>query len=419
MERSVLRCFAGAITLLLVGACATSPARDAATFPQYVEDPGESGFSKQGLDNIQTFMDSAVQEGRIPSAIAMIARDGKIVWLGTAGEMGQGVPMRTDAIIPLASVGKMYTATAAMILYDRGLISLDDPVARFIPEFSDVMVSVTDEDGETRLVKPDRPITIQHILTHTAGLKVSGDDFWATRAAHVEKTNTTELSRALAKLPLQSQPGTRFEYGVTGESYNVLAAVIETVSGQTLEAFMFENIFDPLGLENTFFYIPDEKAAQMPAFYRKSDDGLKLERGFGEDFPRTTFFHGGGGVRSAPEDILRFTQIFLNRGASSGVRILEPESVESMMSDQLGEMSPFGDPDMSWGFGAAVRITQRLSGQGTLYQYGWVGGNYAMCWIDPIRNIIGYNAFPVVPPGDIALLMQYQQLVYGAVRSEK
>jgi len=152
---------------------------------------------------------------------------------------------------------------------------VDDPVSKYIPEFADVMVQISDSSGETRLVAPDRPVTIHHLLTHTGGLKVTGDDFWAVWNTHADHTTTTEFSRALAKLPLQSQPGEKFNYGVTGASYEVLAAVIEIASGETLEAFMQQNIFQPLGLHDTYFFLPDDKTERLPAFYGKGDDGLK------------------------------------------------------------------------------------------------------------------------------------------------
>jgi CubicO group peptidase (beta-lactamase class C family) len=414
MKRIISKCGVVASGLLLAASCQNPPDTDHAASPIYVEDPTESGFSQEGLDNIQGFIDAAVKQDTIPSAIAMIARDERIVWLGTAGDMEPGVPMRRDAIIPLASVGKMYTATAAMILYERGMISLDDPVSNYIPEFADVVVEVADESGATTLVEPESPPTIFHMLTHTGGIKSDGDAFWAARSAHAGKTTARDLARALAKLPLQSQPGERFSYGVTGSSYVVVAAIVETLSEQTLEEFMFENIFNPLGLRETFFYISDEKSSQLPAFYRKTDDGLQVQRALGEDFPRSTYF-GSGGVMSSPQDILKFATIFLNGGESQGVRILKAETIAMMMRDQLGELASFQDPTMSWGFGAGVRMANRLTDQAQMQQYGWAGGNYAMLWVDPAQKLVGYFAFPLDPPGDLGLLLQYQQMVYGAV----
>ncbi len=148
----------------------------------------------------------------------------------------------------------------------------------------------------------------------------------------------------------------------------------------------------------------------MPAFYRSVDGMLKLDRPYGVDFPRSTFFHGGGGVESSPQDILQFMQLFLNEGTVNGVRILRPESIQMMMADHLGEKSPFGN-GLSWGFGAAVLVT----GSGMPLQYGWVGGGYTTIWVDLREKLVAYFAFPVLPPGDNELLNEFRRLVYGAL----
>lgn len=377
-------------------------------------------FTPDGIKAIEGMMEQAVMDRRITAAIAMLALDSEIVWLGTVGEMKPGTPMRSDAILPLASVGKMYTATAAMILFERGLIALDDPVSKYIPEFADARVQITDEAGQTKLVAPDRPITIFHLLTHTGGLTVDGDEFWATWNAHVGKTTTTHFARGLAALPLQSQPGDRFAYGQTGASYEVLGAVIEISSGQTLERFMTENIFVPLGLDNSYFYLPPEKSERLPEVYRKVDGELQLDRALGEDFPRSTFFHGGGGVRSAPADIQKFGRLFLNGGTVDGIRILKAETVAMMMTDQLGDKAPeqWKPRGLSWGFGAAVEHSTEDAEAGIPAKYGWVGGGFAKLWIDPRRKIIAYINFPLAPPGDNALLMEFEERVEAAMPDE-
>ena len=407
----------GAISgaVLLISACRNGDPTPSAQ-PEEVASVASSGLSQEGLDAIQGMMDTAVEEGRIPAAIAMVALDGDVAWLGTAGEMEPGIPMRDDAILPLASVGKMFTATAAMILMERGVISLDDPVSQYIPEFADAKVEVTAEDGTTRLVAPEAPITVYHLLTHTGGLKVTGDDFWAAWDTHVANTTTTHFARALVEMPLQAQPGERFDYGQTGASYEVLGAVIEIASGQTLEEFMTENIFEPLDLDDSSFYLPEEKSDRLPAVYRRVDGELQLDRPQGEDFSRSTFFHGGGGVRSAPLDILRFARLFLEGGSVDGVRILEPETIELMMSDRLGETAP--EPwklrGRSWGFGAAVERSEEQKAAGTPGKYGWVGGGFAKLWVDPQERLIAYINFPLTPPGDNELLAEFDERVYAA-----
>jgi len=385
--------------------------------PESVLNQDMRGISPEGVRAIQDLMAQAVDDRRIPAAIAMLARDSKILWLGTAGQMTQGIPMRSDAILPLASVGKMFTAAAAMILYERDLLTLADPVSKYIPEFANVLVQVTDESGQVNLVEPDKPITVFHLLTHTSGLMVTGDEFWALWDMHVGKTTTTHFARALAQLPLQSQPGEKFEYGQTGAAYEVLGAVIEICSGQTLEKFMTQNIFDPLGLEDTYFYVPKDKAERLPEVYRIVDGELHLDRAYGEDFPRSTFFHGGGGVRSAPADILRFGRLFLEGGAVDGVRILEDKTVSLMMSDQLGDKAPerWKSRRISWGFGGAVEYSPEDLESGVPSRYGWVGGGFAKFWVDTKERLIAYIGFPLAPPGDNALLKEFEQRVYAAL----
>lgn len=374
-----------AVGLLVAGNAGSAPLAEAPP-------PAQSPFTDSGLAAIRDLMQAAVRDGRTPAATAMLARDDEILWLETAGEMGPGIPMRDDAILQLASIGKIYTATAAMILVERGRIALDDPVSKFIPEFAQV--------------SPGKPITVFHLLTHTSGLTVEGDAFWAAWDANAEKTDTTAMARSMAALPLVSAPGEVFKYGPTGASYEVLGAVIEIASGQTLEAFMAENMFRPLGLDDTYFYIPREKTARRPAIYRQEDGGLQLDRAYGEPDVRSRYFFGGGGVWSTPRDVLRFARLFLHEGEVDGVRILKPETVRQMMSDQLGDKAPVR---YTWGFGGAI---QRLPSGGTAY--GWTGGGFSVLWIDPALDLVAYFTMPLSPPGDNDLLADFRRLVYEA-----
>ena len=405
-------------TVLLTVVCQGGDSKVPERRTGVTELPG-SGFSQEGLDGIQQMMETAITDGRITAGIAMLARDGRVAWLGTAGEMTPGIPMSDDAILPLSSVGKMFTAVAAMILYERGRILLEDPVSKYIPEFTDVMVGVPGDDGAIKLVAPENPITVYHLLTHTGGLTVTGDDFWAAWDANVGKTTTTHLASALAAMPLFAQPGTQFRYGQTGASYEVLGAVIEIASGQTLETFMTENIFNPLGLDDSYFYVPDEKSERLPAVYRKVNGVLQLDRPFGEDFSRSTFFHGGGGVRTAPLDILRFARLFLEGGSVDGVQILKAETIALMMQDHLGGMAPdrWKARGLSWGFGAAVEYGDDDSGTDTPGTYGWVGGGFATLWVDPKQRLIAYFNFPMAPPGDNDLLNEFEKRVDAAMNT--
>ena len=376
-----------AVAAGLLAACLATAGPGAVTTP-----PERPLFTEAGLAAIEAMMQAAVRDGRTPAATALLARDDEILWLKTVGEMGPGLPMRDDAILQLASIGKIHTATAAMILMERGRIALDDPVSRYIPEFASV--------------SPGNPITVFHLLTHTSGLTVDGDAFWAAWDANTEKTDTTAMARTLATLPLVSPPGEVFKYGPTGASYEVLGAVIEIASGQTLEAFMAENIFRPLGLDDTSFYLPPEKTARRPAIYRQVDGALRVDRVYGEPDVRSRYFYGGGGVMSTPRDVLRFARLFLHDGDVDGVRILKPETVRQMMSDQLGDKAP---ARYTWGFGGAI---QPLPSGGTVY--GWTGGGFSVLWVDPALDLVAYFTMPLTPPGDNDLLADFRRLVYQA-----
>jgi len=338
---------------------------------------------------LQAQLDTAVEAGRIPSAIALVAQHDQIMWLGTSGDMGPDTPMREDAIIPLASIGKMYTATAAMILVERGQMSLGDAVSDYIPTFATGA-------GES--------VTIRHLLTHTSGLTVNGNAFWNVWNEHAGNTTTLGLARDMVALPRIREPGTGFEYGGTGGNYEVLAAVIEIASGQTLEAFMEDSIFSPLGLEDTYFFIPEEKTGRLPAFYRREDGELVLSRPMGEEYPRNEYFFGGGGVSASAHDALRFAQLFLNDGEVDGVRILQPETVQQMMSDQLAPLPALSN-GMGWGFGGAVAPGATPDNRSL---YGWVGGNYAMLFVDHSSGSVVFLAFPMEPPADYEFLMEFR-----------
>lgn len=346
---------------------------------------------------IQQLLNESVTTGRIPSAVVLLATDDKVDWFTTVGEFSPGIAMRQDSIMPLSSVGKMFTATAAMILIEREKIALDDPVSKFIAEFGST-------DGHAI------PVTVYHLLTHTSGLTVDGAAFWDVWDDHVGRTTTTQFAEALAVLP-RNPPGEQFDYGQTGAAYEVLGAVIEIASGQTLEVFMQENIFKPLALEDSSFYVPADQSDRLPAIYRQVDGTLVLDREQGRDFPRSTFFHGGGGVRTSLKDIHRFARMLLNGGEVEGVRVLQAATVDQMFIDHLGDKAPlrWQKRGLSWGYGAAVNH----STDGALQYYTWTGGGATKLLIDFPDRKIAFIGIPMAPPGDHELLVEFERLLYA------
>lgn len=331
---------------------------------------------------------SVIEDHDIPAVVAFVADDDRMIWTTARGEYEPGVPILAEAILPLASVGKIYTATAAMILVDRGLIELDAPVADYLPGFGD-------ENGD---------VTVRHLLTHTSGLGVSGDGFWDIWDTHFGATTTRDFALALSGLPRNGPAGERFEYGYTGANYEVLAAVVESASGETLEAFLTREVFEPLGLDSTYFYITESEAGRLPAIYALEDGIPVSRRARGEEWPRSAYFAGGGGISSSMADIHRFARLFTSDGSVDGHRILSQASIDAMTSDQLGTVA--WSPGLSWGFGGAVPDG---TAPGSRAVYGWIGGGFAQLWIDRANGRTYFTAMPLDPPGEPDLLESFRQ----------
>jgi CubicO group peptidase (beta-lactamase class C family) len=363
-------------------------------------------------------LESAVDARNIGSAVALIARDDDIVYLEAVGEAAPGVPMFEDAIMRLASVGKAFTAVAAMILYERGVLELDDPVSKFIPAFAEAKVAVDGSDGGSALVDPARPTTVRDLLTHTGGLSVASDEFEEAWQA-TEATTTRDLAERIARTPMPAHPGETYEYGYYGSHYEVLAAVIEAASGQTLEAFLNENVFGPLGMNDSYFWVPEAKVDRLTAIYKLRGEPLSIDRARGDETERTTFFSGGGGVRSTVRDVFRFGQMILNGGALEGVRILSPKTVDLMSTDHVGDLMTWGGGEYGWGFGFAVRRRVRDYGIGSVGTLGWTGGSGAQWWVDPEEGLVAVLVTPFAPPPYWPVHERFERMMYAAVTESR
>jgi CubicO group peptidase (beta-lactamase class C family) len=343
------------------------------------------------FDPLEAALDEAVATDRIPGGVAFVAQDEELLWMHAAGEIEPGEAMPENAIFPLASVGKMYTATAAMILREQGILNLTDAVALYLPAFS-----------------ADPDLTIRHLLTHTSGLTLNGPEYWSVWNEHFGETTTGEFAAAIAGLPRVAAPGERFEYGATGGNYEILAAVIEAASGQTLEDLLFDRVFTPLGLHDTHFYLPETHRDRLPAYFRHEGGALIQVRERGDDWPRSEYFPGGGGISASAADVLRFSQIFLNDGRVDGQQILSAESVLLMMSDQMGDI-PALDDQLDWGYGAAVSENATADRREL---YGWVGGGQAQMFVHYPSRRVYFLAFSLDSPGDNDFLREFRSLAF-------
>ena len=366
-----------------------------------IVEPETVGFSTDRLAKVTEFVEREIADGNLVGTVTLIARHGEVVHFEAAGRYGleDNRPMKTDALFRIFSMTKPITTVAAMILYEEGAFHLGDPVAKYLPELEAIQLLV---DGE--LVPPQRQMTIEHLMTHTAGLT----NGWhpedpverAYRDAALRQSQDLDaFIEKLATLPLRFEPGTRYHYSVATD---VLGALVERLSGQTLEQFFQTRIFDPLGMHDTFFNIPDDKIPRMAGSHLWNAEqqamGL-MPAGLLPPTSGVTLFSGGGGLISTAHDYWRFCEMLRQGGSLDGVRILGPKTVQAMTMARLTpEVRDNGAteypashlyPGQSFGLGAGV-ITDPaqvgvISSKG---EYSWGGIANTKFWIDPEEDLI-------------------------------
>lgn len=393
--------------------------------------PAETvGMSSQRLERIAPVLQQYVDSGELVGVVSMIARRGQIVHFEEAGVLDKdtGAPVAKDSIFRIYSMTKPVTSLAVMMLYEEGKLQLTDPVERYLPAFRNVRVVGTGG----ALVAPERPMTVQMLLTHTAGLTygVFGDTLvdrqYRDAGVMTSPDNTTFIER-LGQIPLQYQPGTRFHYSVATD---VLGALVEAVSGQTLGEFFEERIFTPLQMTDTSFQVPPEKLPRFGTNHTFNPQTGQLEvsdRPATSNFVnRQTFESGGGGLLSTAEDYMRFSQMLLNGGELGGVRIIGSKTLEYMTRNHLGGI--FGDqgvhgPDSlgamakGTGFGlgfAVVEDQTAIGGIGSDGEYYWGGAAGTIFWIDPVEELTGIVMIQHMNVR-VPLRATFKALTYGAI----
>ena len=395
------------------------------------------GMSSTRLGRIPAAMRRYVEQGDVVGVVTLVARDGRIVSLDSAGyrDKASRSPVGRNTIFRIASMTKPVTSVAAMMLVEEDKLRLDDPVSKYIPVFEKMRVRAGRGDS---LVAAERPMTVHDLITHRAGLVYGFSDTSAVgdsyRAAHVtdgvDQSSATQADNVnrLGALPLASQPGHEWRYGL---STDVLGRVVEVASGMSLAGFFRRRIFKPLGMHDTGFRVPDEKLGRLATAYTESHDSLRpmaasdvfldgrLPMGrFSGPGARgsDTFFSGGAGLASTAGDYLRFCQMLLNGGVLDGVRLLSPKTVELMSSDATGDLTtPLGDRGIGFGLGFAVvrdlGATRKLGSPGMLSWGGILGTSF---WIDPKERLVGVMMTQQFPNAD-GLSDTFQTLVYQAV----
>jgi CubicO group peptidase (beta-lactamase class C family) len=383
--------------LALVAGAALSQAA-----PLPLSSPEEVGLSSARLLRLDAAMQKAVDSGELPGAVVLIARDGRLVYAKSFGwqDRARNIPMSNDSIFRLYSMTKPVVSVAAMMLVEEGKLGLQEPVSKYIPEFKDMKVGVESKDADGKpvltLVDAKRQITVQDLLRHTSGLTygVLGapnavKKLYNDAEIFSQKWVLADFARALARLPLQFQPGTTWEYG---HSTDVLGRVVEVAGGQTLDAFLARRIFEPLGMVDTAFQVPPEKqgrlAQPMPDVYSGKTPELI-------DFGKPqTFFAGGHGLVSTAGDYLRFAQMLANGGELDGARILGPRMLQYMTSNNLNPQIDRGPtylpgPGYGFGLGFATRTDRGQSEwPGSPGDYYWAGYAGTYFWVDPEEELV-------------------------------
>ena len=367
---------------------------------------GPPGFVGERLGRIDNAINAEISVGKIPGAVALIMRDGEIVYHKSFGyaDIDSQTEMQNDNIFRIASMSKAITTVAAMTLYERGYFRLNDPIGKFLPDFARMqVVSEIDDAGNvvTKTTAQD-PIRIIDLMTHTSGI---GYPFIPSRvqkaykdAGIIDCCTARELTLAeqmelLSAQPLLFEPGSEFVYGL---SIDLLGYLVEVVSGTPLDRFFEEEIFEPLGMNDTHFYLPEEKADRLVTLYAATDDGLVVSQGDEADIvldnPRypvegaRSYFSGGAGLSSTAYDYARFLQMLLNDGELDGVRILGRKSVELMRTPRVD-----WDGDQRPDFGLGFRVVSDLGKRGELGSagsYDWGGAFDTTYWIDPVENLV-------------------------------
>jgi CubicO group peptidase (beta-lactamase class C family) len=344
------------------------------------------GMSTQRLERIHAFMKDYIDTNQIAGSVTLIARKGKVVHYEAQGwrYKEENQPMEKDAIFSLMSMTKPIVSTALMMLWEDGKFMLDDPISKWLPAYSKVMVN----DPVLGRVPAVRPITVRHILTHTSGLSLEPGNRPNTLLENIERSATR---------PLAFQPGERWQYGA---STDYVAALVEKISGKTVDAFVRERIFEPLGIRDTYYNIPKEKVNRVAAVYTPDKDGKIVLRRKPEYHEPTAYFPGVAGLNGTAADYFRFCQMVLNGGEYEGHRLLGRMTVDMMITNQIGTGKRIYIRGDGYGFGLGYGILTDPSKSPDALSIGtfsWGGADGTLFWIDPVEDLIGIMMIQINP----------------------
>ena len=356
--------------------------------------PETVGVSSKRLERVKAYIQEYIDTNQIAGAVTLIARKGKVVHFEAQGwrVKEDNQPMQKDTIFTLMSMTKPIVSSALMMLWEDGKFMLDDPISKFLPSYKNQMVL---ENGQ--LVKPTRPVTVRHILTHTSGLgltplKPAGATEGTPAASAPPQpagrpASLAEMVERAAQYPLHFHPGDRWEYG---DSTDYVAVLVEKISGQSIDDFLRTRIFEPLGMRDTHYNVPREKVNRTSAVYRPLENG-KIELFRKPEFREPTFGRGIAGLNGTAGDYFKFTQMLLNGGEYNGHRLLGRMTVDMMFSNHIGTGKPVYVRGNGYGFGlggAVLTDPAKAPDALSIGTWSWGGAWGTVFWIDPVEELI-------------------------------
>ena len=414
------------VILLLAATLFAAPVLSSEDLPR--AQPEAVGLSGPRLERLTEAMEAYVDDGRLAGAVVLVARRGRVAYLRSFGQrdIESGSPMADDSIFRIASQTKAIVSTGVLLLQEEGRLLLSDPVGRYLPEFTRTQVAVVRNGGGYDVVDSRGPVMVRQLLTHTSGVSYGNgpaSDRWESAGvqgwyfADREEPVGDTIAR-IATLPFDAHPGEQWIYGY---SIDILGALIEAVSGQPLDEFLRTRILEPLGMEDTHFYLPFDKRDRLAAVYSATNDGLErapnpghmVGQGAYVDGPRTSF-SGGAGLLSTATDYARFLQMMLNGGELEGTRLLSRKTVELMTTNHLTDQ-PFR---AGQGFGLGFSIVEDVGARGlpgSKGEYGWGGAYHSTYWVDPVEDLVVVYLTQLIPAGGIDDQGRLRALIYQAI----
>jgi len=399
-----------------------------------VHDPAMLGFDRDRLARVKKWMQRYSESGRWPGGAVLIARHGKLAYFDCAGyaDLDSKIPWRRDLIARIWSMTKPVTAVALLMLYEEARIHLDDPVEAFLPEFRKVQLLIPGATSLDQTVPVRTKMTIHHLLTHSSGLSLFTNPRLLGEAYAKEGLGPAKayggldrMVRRIAELPIEWEPGTRWQYSVGSD---VIGRIVEVVSGMPLDRFFATRIFEPLGMTDTGFSVPDSKIDRLPPQYEVIATGIELQESPGTSEWRqgkVDTFYGGGGLVSTIDDYFRFAEMLRAGGALNGERLLSPRTMQLAVCNHLpSELAAMATEvwaetqfdGVGFGLlGSVVLDPAKAAISAQVGDYGWGGAAGTFFWVSPVEDMVVILFTQLLPSSAIPVRKELRALVYGAL----